>query len=423
VAYSRGETSKSSGGELADTVRVLVLGSGFAGKGHTSAFRWAGAEVVGMVGRTEAVVRQVAAELGIPYASTDWRDALRRLRPDAVAIATPGGAHAEPIARAIDAGCHVFCDKPLAPTAEQAADLCRRAERARVRTAYAASYCYQPSALHAERLVAAGAVGEPLELELVSHYDLNPLIPFGWSHSLAQGGGRMNNNLTHKLAIATRITGAPIVEATGECRNDLHRAPAAPAGHDFRERERFAPTAAEAERGEWLPVDSDWSYTVMARLGDRGRSISAWFRHSALQPRMDRDHVAVHGGDGALFIEGSYCQGGLFLKKRGGPWEPLELPEEIRKRLPEVEGDTERNWAALAREFVADLTGRGHEPYLTFRDGWIHQQVIDAVRASSGWRRIDGQVPTGAQSAAPGHTALDEPWVGGESDRAHRQGE
>jgi len=38
-----------------------------------------------------------------------------------------------------------------------------------------------------------------LEIECVSHYDLNVLIPHSWSHLLAEGGGRLNNNLTHKL--------------------------------------------------------------------------------------------------------------------------------------------------------------------------------------------------------------------------------
>ena len=41
-------------------LKVLVLGTGFAGQGHTEAFRNVGAEVVGMVGRTENVLAEVA---------------------------------------------------------------------------------------------------------------------------------------------------------------------------------------------------------------------------------------------------------------------------------------------------------------------------------------------------------------------------
>lgn len=42
-------------------------------------------------------------------------------------------------------------------------------------------------------------------------------------------------------------------------------------------------------------------------------------------------------------------------------------------------------WAALAADFVADVRGEVHRPYLTFYDGWRAQEAIDAIRAGSGW--------------------------------------
>jgi len=94
---------------MGKTLKVLVHGTGFAGQGHTEAFRYAGAEVIGIVGRTESVVKKVAADLDISYAGTDWQKALTLCQPDIVSIATPGGAHFEPIKQAIAQGCHVFC--------------------------------------------------------------------------------------------------------------------------------------------------------------------------------------------------------------------------------------------------------------------------------------------------------------------------
>jgi len=91
-------------------IKVLVHGTGFAGQGHTEAFRAVGAEVIGVVGRTESVVKRVAKEMNIPYAGLDWQQALKDCQPDIVSIATPGGAHYEPIKQAIAYGCHVFCD-------------------------------------------------------------------------------------------------------------------------------------------------------------------------------------------------------------------------------------------------------------------------------------------------------------------------
>ena len=61
---------------------------------------------------------------------------------------------------------------------------------------------------------------------------------------------------------------------------------------------------------------------------------------------------------------------------------------ELREKLPKVGDDIQNKWAALAREFVADIEGRPHEPYLTFYDGWRYQVAIEAIRESKGWTRL-----------------------------------
>ncbi len=117
-----------------------------------------------------------------------------------MSIATPGGAHYEPIKQAIEAGCHVFCDKPMTHSAASAVELYELAKSNDVKTAYAASFRYTVSVLHAKRLAEEGAIGEPLEIECISHFNLDRDIPFGWSHRKEDGGGRLNNNFTHTLS-------------------------------------------------------------------------------------------------------------------------------------------------------------------------------------------------------------------------------
>lgn len=62
---------------ISKKIKVLVNGTGFAGQGHTDAFRNAGAEVVGIVGRTESVVKEVAQNMGIPYEGTAYASSFR----------------------------------------------------------------------------------------------------------------------------------------------------------------------------------------------------------------------------------------------------------------------------------------------------------------------------------------------------------
>ena len=303
------------------SLRAMVLGAGSAGEGHALALRQAGAEVVAIASRTAEVVRRVAGDLGIPVATTEWRAALADLRPDIVAVATPGDSHAEMIEAALARHCHIYVDKPVAIAAAAARLLARAARAAGVKTAYAATSNYQPAALLARKLVADGAIGELLEAEFVSHYHWSPLAPFGWPHRLATGGGRLNNNFTHKAAIAEAVAGGVMLAVAGETRNDLKRAPLSPMPHDFRDWLRAAPSAEQAAKGAWAEVDSDWSYTVLARIGapgtDPADGVSATFRHSCLRQGMHQDYVAFYGSRGTIHIDKAYCQGALHLWREG----------------------------------------------------------------------------------------------------------
>ncbi len=51
---------------MVDQLTALVMGSGFAGQGHTQALRFCDVEVVGMVSRTEDIVEDIASQMGIP---------------------------------------------------------------------------------------------------------------------------------------------------------------------------------------------------------------------------------------------------------------------------------------------------------------------------------------------------------------------
>lgn len=368
---------------------ALVLGTGFAGRGHTQALRDVGVEVVGMVGRTPHVLEAVSAELNIPYSSTNWQQALIDLQPDIVSIGTPGGAHVEPILAALEHGCHVFCDKPLAATAADAKKLYEAAKSVGVKTAFAASYRYMPHVLHAKELVAQGAIGEPQEVECISHFNLNPLIPFGWSHRLDAGGGRLNNNFTHKLSIVEHVLGGKLTAANGTTRSDMARAPIVAGVHNFKTRRDFIPKSPDDPNLEWGESDADWSYTVLAKIDSPQAStpVSALFKHSGLQPRFHKDYVAFYGSDGAIHIERHYGHGPLHLYKDGA-WQTLPLPDHITRSQPPIADDTQRNWTILAREFVADIRGEGDTIYQTFKDGWLYQEIIEAIHASDGWRVV-----------------------------------
>ncbi|CAM2996685.1 Gfo/Idh/MocA family protein [Vibrio rarus] len=364
------------------SIKVLVFGTGFAGQGHAKAFQDAGAEVVGIVGRTETVVTQVAKDLNIAYSGTDWELALEVCKPDAVSIATPGGAHVNAIKQAIAFGCHIFCDKPLTQSGETALDIYRLAQQRGIKTAFASSFRYLPEIIHAKQLVADGIIGEPTEVECISHFNLDRNIPFGWSHSIEAGGGRLNNNFTHLLSIVTSVVGEKILSISGEVRNDMPQAPVVEGVHNFTQRRNFIPQDINDPDLQWRDCDVEWSYTVLAQLESRiaaSQPVSVLFKHGGLVPRFNEDHIVFHGTKGSIYIKGHYGDGPLYVWQEG-QWQEKVLPQSIAQQLPNIECPTQRSWTHLASQFVKDINGEKVEAYQTFEDGCRYQMIIDLIR-------------------------------------------
>jgi len=368
-------------------MKAVVVGTGWAGEGHTRALRYAGAEVAAIVGRTAEMVEKVAARLGT-QGFLSLEECIEKVRPDIVAVAVPAQVHQQFVNTALEHGCHVICEKPLGLDAQQAHQMCHRADTLGRKHAYAATGRYAAPIRTAKQLISAGEIGDVTEMEFISHYGLSPNMTFSWWHQLSQGGGRLNNNFSHKLSIATYLTGGTVLAASGETRTDIKQAPVGPRIHDFRE--YFLPNSPAVlsqealEKAEWRSVDADLTYTIMTRMGAPfsriEEGISALFKHSANRRSYAADHIAIHGLKGSLFIDGAYGQGTLRLNKGTG-WTNVESSAQMQDALPDLADVADQNWAMFAREFARDIKGEGGD-YPTFKDGLLCQQIVEIVRRS-----------------------------------------
>ena len=107
---------------MSQPIRVLCVGAGHMGHSHALAYhKIEGFQIAGVVTRTEASRAGLIAELGgnLP-GFNDFYEALRTLKPDAVSISTYPDSHAPYAIAALEAGCHVFVEKPLAETVAEA---------------------------------------------------------------------------------------------------------------------------------------------------------------------------------------------------------------------------------------------------------------------------------------------------------------
>lgn len=109
----------------ASRLRVLVVGCGNMGTSHARAYRTLAAdfELVGLVSRQPESRERLAAELGGLATFADFATAYAATRPDVVSINTYPDTHASIARTALLGGSHVFVEKPLAETVEQAEEL------------------------------------------------------------------------------------------------------------------------------------------------------------------------------------------------------------------------------------------------------------------------------------------------------------
>jgi predicted dehydrogenase len=106
---------------MASPLRVLVAGCGNMGASHARAYaKMPEFQIVGLVSRGPESRVALSRELGGLPEFNDYFEALKTTRPDVVSINTYPETHAAYARTALEAGAHVFCEKPLAETVEEA---------------------------------------------------------------------------------------------------------------------------------------------------------------------------------------------------------------------------------------------------------------------------------------------------------------
>ncbi len=216
------------------TLGVGLIGSGFMGKAHALGFLNANrafdlpvrAELAVLADATGEVAARAAAALGFPRSTGDWRALVADPAVGIVSITTPNTLHRAMALAAIAGGKHVYCEKPLAPTAAEAGELTLAAERAGVSTQVGFNYLKNPMVGLARELVRAGEIGAVRSFRGVHAEDFmsDAASPWTWRLDPPGGGGALADIGSHILALARFVVG-PIAEVRGECATLVTRRP------------------------------------------------------------------------------------------------------------------------------------------------------------------------------------------------------
>src|SRR5216684_3189714 len=145
------------------TLRVAIVGCGKIADGHVQEVQKLTdeARLVAVCDREMLLAEQLAVRYGIPRHYDDFSKLLEVEKPDVVHITTPPESHLRLGKLALEAGCHIYVEKPFALSRADAADLIAAAERADRRVTVGYFSYFDPPALAMRELIAAGVAMAP----------------------------------------------------------------------------------------------------------------------------------------------------------------------------------------------------------------------------------------------------------------------
>src|SRR5438067_2524699 len=142
-------------------LRVGVIGLG-VGRAHADGYvLLPGASLVTLCDADETRLTKYAQKYNIPEQSliTDYRQMLAKAKLDLVSVCLPNFLHAEVTVAALNAGVHVLCEKPMAPSVVQADQMLEAARRNNRKLMIAYNYRYRPDVQWIRRVVQSGQLG------------------------------------------------------------------------------------------------------------------------------------------------------------------------------------------------------------------------------------------------------------------------
>lgn len=330
-------------------LRVGVIGAGgFARACHLPGLASHGrAEVVMLCGRDAGRTKGLALEFGVGAVTLDPEELCASKEVDAVTICTPNSLHGRQALLALAHGKHVFCEKPLALTVDEATAMLAEARKHNVVHQVGFTFRHLLGVQELLRRVGKGDIGEPLVLRVHHQYfdGVKDGDDIRWQHRLKEaGGGVLRDSGSHLLDLARAILG-PV-----------------------------AAVKAELGFGGRPGVETDDIATVRLRheAGVRGECYA-----SRLVAAEQPNYVEVLGTKGTLHA--LISRGGFDTLRRfeKGVWYDVRLPHEASgEKFPALH--------RMMHSFVdACLKGQLDESAASFDDGLAVQQIIAAAEQAA----------------------------------------
>ena len=368
------------------TIGAAVIGTGFIGTVHVQALRRLGVAVRGVLGSSPERGAARAADIGVARAYATLDELLADASVDVVHVTTPNHAHYPQVKAILAAGKHVICEKPLAMTSAQSAEMVKIARASGKVCAVCYNIRFYPLNQQARGMVAAGDLGD---IRFVSgHYHQDWLAkPTDWNWRLEsdQGGAlrSVGDIGTHWVDLTSFITGLKASAVLAELATFIpeRQKPTGPV-------ETFTASAGKTETRR---IDTDDAAMILIRYPNGARGVM-----STSQINVGRKNTLTWdiAGSRASAAWMSETPDHLWIGHRDGPNQILQRDFGLMNALGtaaaslppgHVEGFAD-SFFAFFRAVYRDVAAGGRQAdstWASFEDGHYEMQFCDAVLASA----------------------------------------
>ena len=320
-----------------------------------------GVEVVAVCGPREAGVREFADKFGIESVFTNPDHLLALDGLDGVLVDTPDVFHHDLVMRSARAGKHIFCEKPLAVTVEEAREMYEAAQAANLRTVVGFSNRWNTAANNIRKLIEDDVIGEVVHVHSQS---LNTALVrsdkprFTWrTDAKRTGTGILGDLGSHHIDLVHFLVG----DITDVCAN----------------MKTFTPQVFDDD-GTPHAHDLDDDTIVLMQIANGAHGTLGLSRLGSVHSNypVGRRHAMINGRKGGILYENG--QGWLFMPGQEGEPLPGEPPKVDKGHGGQLLAGGTRQMETFVQSVRED-----REILPTFTEGLKTQEVLHAVVESS----------------------------------------
>jgi predicted dehydrogenase len=223
-----------------DSLGVAVIGAGMAGRAHLAGYRSATTtyatelpevRLVAVADLDPHLASDGARRFGYERAETDWRAVAAAPDVDVVSVVVANHLHREIAETLLGAGKHVLCEKPMAPTIEDAEAMVSAAESSGLQAGVGFTFRRSPAIAAVREQVDEGTIGRPLHFNghYWCDYGSSPDAPMSWRYKGGRGSGALADIGSHIVDVAEFLCG-PVHAVRGAVLSTFVPERALPAG-------------------------------------------------------------------------------------------------------------------------------------------------------------------------------------------------